>query len=244
MNSAVGIHTLEQAADTAVLAARECQLVFDRAFDRLDVQQCRMNFETGQLDLLGSQGVLSTDATLLGTVDDDGTWRWAWQEQPWLSPEAGRGCEPVRRFGREAGIPELVTPELPDAEDRVEDLVLAAQSVIPGRPWLPFRASPQAEGYYLLDAPELRLDPPGIVRVSQLLSEALAHGAMADHRLAVAGYQRARGIVASGDPNGASIRWHLTGGDLLITFDDQDRMTGMVATGPTAPELTTGSQDH
>jgi hypothetical protein len=244
MNPPASAFTLEQAADTAVLAARECQAALDRACRRLDVQQCTMDFAASRLDLIGSRGVLSTDAILIGAVDDEGeVWHWAWRDLPWLGAQSPERCAPVRRYGAEVGIAELVAPELPSTPDLVDNLILAAQSVIPGRSLLSFRAFPQGEAYFLLDAPDLRLAAPGIVQVSQLLSEALRDDVMSNHRLALAGYQRRRGIVVSKDAHGEWIRWHLIGGDLVITFDDRHRIAKLNGTGSTIPTAPEGGSD-
>jgi hypothetical protein len=226
---------LDVIVDGTVLAGEEYQAHFERVCRDLDVQQYRVDFNQGVMDLVGGKGTLRVNAILIATLWDPDTWRWVWSGDSGIAGRVEERGEPLRRLGETARVPELVTPELPLVPGLPDRLAHAARRVFGMGAALLTQARPDADGYYLLQAPELVPPAPGLVRVSQLIAGARRRGVLGNHRSAVMSYLAERGIATTRDPAGRWLRAHLSTGDLTISFDADDRITDLSGGAPTRP---------
>jgi hypothetical protein len=220
--------TLDQLADHYSLIALDHRAQWNPLYRELDVQTYRIDFEKHTIDLVGTRGTVTVDALLVALVaDGTDAWRWAWDAPAELNESVRQRAEHLRSAGQALGIQEMVTPE-GDVPFEVQDKLLRVCGSLSGKYVLvQTGASLNAEGVYLVSAPELDPPPPTTFRIRSLLHTAREQDLMDDHMQAVMGYVTHHSIPTSVEPDGRSLRLRPDGGDLLVSFDADRRITNV-----------------
>ncbi|OMH34884.1 DUF6882 domain-containing protein [Tersicoccus sp. Bi-70] len=180
--------------------------------------------DAAQVDFAGPRVTLpGTDGTaipyLLGSSSPSrGTWIWSWQQPEHFLPAVLAAAEATRRYGVDHDVPELAEDEVPLAAGLDERLVIAAKTVSGVHAHYTAGAGGGARVWMLVRSDALVLDPPTVRSVGRTIAEGLHTGLATDHRAAVEGYARRRGLHLSEDADDRVVLSTADGG-VELTFD-------------------------
>jgi hypothetical protein len=192
--------------------------------DRWDV-----DLTAGVLSFTGRDGTLTTPAHVIGSAaPGPGTWMWAWHNVNAFPDAVVARSAQVREFGTRFALPELTTPEVPlrgePRQDAVEYAVVAGL-VNGGLPHYTAAVGGSTIVALVVDEPRAALPPPSGVTAATVISEALAGGAVVDHRRALAAYAELRGLgLETAGPDTVLVA---PDGRLTVRFDEVGRITGL-----------------
>ncbi|MBA8952198.1 hypothetical protein HNR61_003838 [Actinomadura namibiensis] len=232
--------TLADVLDDAAILSLEHQLHLGEVIGshswNVDLREQRFVF-TGDRDLTCSR------VHLLGSAaPGPGSWLWAWANPTDYPEPLTELSARVRDFGRQHGIPELASAEVPfgavpggPAEPafepaRVAALLLDAAKVVSGS-WTSYHAEVGGgtRAAFLIEHPDFRLPPPAFPRVMRVLQQSLAELPLHDHRRALYGYARGRGLGAAFDPEGTRLAITSPDFSIDVEFDQHNRIAGINA---------------
>ena len=188
-----------------------------------------VDLTVGVLSFTGRDGTLETPAHVIGTAaPGPGTWMWAWQNVNGFPHAAVARSEQVRDFGTRFGLAELTTPEVPlrgePRQDAVEYAVVAGL-VAGGWPHYTAAIGGSTIVALVVEEPRAALPEPSAATAATVIGEALANGAVVDHRRALAAYAELRGLGLEGA--GPEMVLVAPDGRLSVRFDQLDRITGL-----------------
>ncbi|OMH29272.1 hypothetical protein BKD30_00820 [Tersicoccus phoenicis] len=189
-----------------------------RAFEEYLVPDAaRVDFAGPRISLPGVDAP-ATPYLLGSSSPRRGTWIWSWQEPEHFLPAVLAAAESTRRYGVEHDIPELADDETPLVVGLDERLVIAAKAVTGVHAHYTAGAGAGARVWMLVRSDALTLQPPTVLAVGRTIAEGLHTGLAADHRVAVEGYARRRGLHLSVDADGRVVLSADDGG-VELTFD-------------------------
>lgn len=168
---------------------------------------------------------------LLGQVDGDGAWRWAWTEAAAEAVDDAHlaAARRVRDHGAAKGLPELTAKgPLPLTEAVTARLLaLAAAAVADQGPYVAV-AEGARERFVLLEAPfPSDLDPRRPGTAVAAFSSLVQHYPLERHREALVAYLKAKGMTPR--PRGNALVGTAPGGkeEVVATFDRRGRLADL-----------------
>jgi hypothetical protein len=219
-------------------------LLIDAAIVSVDAQS-NLDDVLGGAPLLGidlSEGtatfgegaaVLTAVPHFVGTASPSaGTWLWGWHNVNGYPDEAVSLVGKARDLGEDLGIAQLAdaTVDLDDHHpvDVAVALATAASYAAGGVPIWVLDAGAGTVAAFLMDHERLRLPPADGPRVLRVLSEAVGTAELTDPRRSITAYAEYRGLPIATEPDGG-LRLTTADGDIVVTFDDHDRLANMAA---------------
>ncbi|GLZ14101.1 hypothetical protein Acsp04_43360 [Actinomadura sp. NBRC 104425] len=240
--------TLANVLDDAALLSLEHQLHFAEVVGEhnwsVDLREQRFEFT-------GSRNLTCTRVHLLGSAaPGPQSWLWAWANPTGYPESLTAASAKVRDFGRQYGIPELASAEVPfsalpgrPADFRLEParvaaMLLDAAKVVSGV-WTYYHADVGrgTRAAFLIEHPEFQLPPPEFPRVIRILQQAVTEAPLTDHRRAIHSYARLRGLGAAFTPDHSGLTITGPGFTIEAAFDPHGRVSNITAqsTPPNAP---------
>lgn len=205
---------LQSLVDRGLFLSVEHQRAFE---EHLVPDAAQVDFAGPRVSLPGTDG--TAIPYLLGSSSPSrGTWIWSWQQPEHFLPAVLAAAEATRRYGVDHDIPELAEDEVPLAAGLDERLVIAAKTVSGVHAHYTAGAGGGARVWMLVRSDILVLDPPTVRSVGRTIAEGLHTGLAADHRAAVEGYARRRGLHLSEDADDRVVLSTADGG-VELTFD-------------------------
>ncbi|GGC86682.1 hypothetical protein GCM10011512_11990 [Tersicoccus solisilvae] len=192
---------LQSLVDRGLFLSVEHQRAFE---DQLVPDAAQVDFAGPRIVLPG----LDSPATpyLLGSSSPTrGTWIWSWQEPGHFLPAVLAAAESTRRYGVDHDVAELTDDEIPLIPGLDERLVIAAKTVTGVHAHYTAGAGGGARVWMLVRSDALTLDRPTVRTVGRTIAEGLHTGLAVDHRAAVEGYARRRGLHLSADGEDAVV---------------------------------------
>lgn len=167
-------------------------------------------------------------AHFIGTSSpEDGTWLWAWQNLNDFPQPFVRQAEKLRDLGVRSAIAEFTSASLP-LTDALPSTLMRAVATVTGLS--AHYSAPTGTGatraWLLLDDPALALPAPTVIRTVAVITSALSSGTAVDHRRALTGWARQRGVGET-RVDDALVELTLPDGSLQVRFDDDDRILGL-----------------
>ncbi|MEH0108414.1 DUF6882 domain-containing protein [Tersicoccus sp. MR15.9] len=205
---------LQSLVDRGLFLSVEHQRAFE---ELLTPDAARVDFAGPRIVLPGVDG--HAVPYLLGSSSPSrGTWIWSWQQPEHFLPAVLAAAEAARRHGVDHDIPELAEDEIPLSAGLDERLVIAAKAVSGVYAHYTAGAGGGARVWMLVRSEDLSLDAPTVRSVGRTIAEGLHTGLAADHRAAVEGYARRRGLHLSEDADDRVVLSTADGG-VELTFD-------------------------
>lgn len=205
---------LQTLVDRGLFLSVEHQRTFE---EQLVPDAARVDFAGPRISLPGVD--VPAIPYLLGSSSPRrGTWIWSWQQPEHFLPAVLAAAESTRRYGVEHDIPELADDETPLVAGLDERLVIAAKTVTGVHAHYTAGAGAGARVWMLVRSDALTLEPPTVRTVGRTIAEGLHTGLAADHRVAVEGYARRRGLHLSVDADDRVVLSADDGG-VELTFD-------------------------
>ena len=167
------------------------------------------------------------------------TWLWGWRNINEFPPDFVALAERVRVAGEEQGVAELTTAEIPLTDDLPRRLTIAAKTVTGLSAHYSGPIGGGSRAWLLIEHPDLELPPPTAQRTVDAILAAVELIAIGDHAEALASWARRRGVSmtagrSSGDEDDQPleadvVQLEVTDGDVIVTFDEPHRITGVEA---------------
>lgn len=195
--------------------------------DRFDVDL------SAQLISFSGAGRLDARAHFIGSAaPTPGTWMWGWSNVNGFPDAVLQRVAAVHSFGRQYGVKELTTAELPlaDSPRHAAGVYSVVASLINGQ--LPYYTAEIDQGRvvaFLVEHPDFALRPLDTPRLLTVLQSTAAEGLVRDWRRALHQYADFRGLICSERPGGLA----LTGptiDEVRIDLDQQGRVSGLSGT--------------
>jgi hypothetical protein len=170
---------------------------------------------------------LACRAHFLGTsAPGPNTWLWGWRNINEFPAEFVALAERVRAAGEAQGVAELTTAEIPLTGDLPRRLTLAAKTMTGLAAHYSGPIGGGSRAWLLIEHPGLELPPPTARKAADAILAAPETVELADHPEAVASWARRRGVpLTAEDPGGRVLRLALPDGEVLVTLDEQRRIT-------------------
>jgi hypothetical protein len=200
--------------------------------DVLGEHEWRVNLDTPSFSVTGDHPLTCTAVHLLGTAaPGPRSWLWSWANPSGFAPAVTALAEWLCGFGKQHGIAELTTAELPFAD------LPGAPDDAAGAAWALVNAAKAASGRwtcytpdggdgtylaFLIEHPDFALPPPQKIQVMRILREGLLLG-ITDHRRAVHSYAAGRGLDIAWTEGSAT----LLGQSINVAFDALGRVSSI-----------------
>lgn len=226
--------TFTDLLDDAALFSLEHQIHLEEVLAEhswhVDLQQERFEFT-------GSRTLTCTGFHLLGSAaPGPGSWLWAWANPSGFPPAVAAASARLRDFGRQHGIPELASAEVPFSAlpgaptepHLAAGLLTEAAKAVTGH-WTSYNgdAGGGTRAAFLVEHPDFHLPPPEPARVMRVIQQALAGLRLTDHRRVLHSYAGKRGLGAEFDRDQARLSG--PGFEALVDFDEYGRVANIKA---------------
>jgi hypothetical protein len=229
--------TLANVLDDAAILSLEHQL---HLADVLGDHNWSVDLGARRFEFSGGRTITCTGCHLLGTAAAGSrSWLWGWANESGLPPEVTALSATLRDFGRQHGIAELATAEVPfdalpgapNEAPQVIGVLTDVAKIVSGR-WTAYNGEVGGgtRVAFLVEHPEFRLPPPEPARTMRVLQQALAELRLTDHRRAVHSYAVRRPLDLTFAPDGSSCLLGGPGFEATVTFDHFNRVTNINGT--------------
>ncbi|GAB3044535.1 DUF6882 domain-containing protein [Sediminivirga luteola] len=220
---------LERLVDQAVFLSAEYQahfatLVGERDWD-VDFQRPVLRFAAGD----GSPA-LELRPHFLGSYaqQPSRSWHWGWDNINGFPPAAVELAGQLKTLAAGAGLPEANQDEIevPRDSELPFRLTLAAKALTGVYAHYAAPAGGGTQAWLLVEAPELALSEPSIMRIVPLVAQSLQATEISDHRAALESYIRLRGLASRPLPGSeGGLRLIAADGGADVEFDELNRIT-------------------
>lgn len=220
---------LERLVDQAVFLSAEYQahfatLVGERDWD-VDFQRPVLRFAAGD----GSPA-LELRPHFLGSYaqQPSRSWHWGWDNLNGFPPAAVELAGQLKTLAAAAGLPEAGQDEIevPRDSELPFRLTLAAKALTGVYAHYAAPAGGGTQAWLLVEAPELALPEPSIMRIGPLVAQSLQATEISDHRAALESYIRLRGLAHRPLPGiEGGLRLIAADGGADVEFDELNRIT-------------------
>ncbi|MFC5829428.1 DUF6882 domain-containing protein [Nonomuraea insulae] len=226
--------TFTDLLDDAALLSLEHQIHLEELLAEhswhVDLQQQRFEFT-------GSRTLTCTGFHLLGSAaPGPGSWLWAWANPSGFPPAVVAASARLRDFGRQHGIPELASAEVPFSAlpgaptepHLAAGLLTEAAKAVTGH-WSSYNgdAGGGTRAAFLVEHPDFHLPPPEPARVMRVIQQALAGLRLTDHRRVLHSYAGKRGLGAEFGRDQARLSG--PGFEAVVDFDEHGRVAHIKA---------------
>ncbi|MFB4275346.1 DUF6882 domain-containing protein [Nonomuraea sp. MTCD27] len=226
--------TFPNLLDDAALLSLEHQLHLEEV---LGDHSWHVDLQRQHFEFTGDRTITCTGLHLLGSAaPGPGTWLWAWANQSGFPPAVAATSARLRDFGRQYGIQELASPEVPfsalpgspEEPHLVAALLTEAAKAVTGH-WTSYNgdAGGGTRAAFLVEHPGFRLPPPEPARVMRVIQQAIMGLTLTDHRRALHSYAVKRGLGAEFGSDQARLTG--PGFEAVADFDVYGRVAGIRA---------------
>lgn len=230
--------------DDAALFSLEHQLHLEEVLGdhswHVDMQEQRFEFT-------GSRALVCTGFHLIGSAAlEPRSWLWGWANPSGFPEPLTALSATLHEFGKEHGIDELASAEIPfdalpgsPAEPAAAaGLLLDVAKAMTGH-WTSYNgdAGGGTRVAFLIEHPDFQLPPPDPARVMRVIQQALLGLPLTDHRRALHGYAVRRGLGAEFSPDYAQLTLSGPGLEAVVDFDQSSRVVDIQASMSPPQEL-------
>ncbi|WTL55542.1 hypothetical protein OG203_45820 [Nocardia sp. NBC_01499] len=195
-----------------------------------------MSYEPPRFEFFGEHPLACTRFHVLGTAaPGPQSWLWSWANNDWYPPEVTELARSVRDYGLRHGISALRQAEVPFAElpgsptepNRVAWLMGELAKAVSGSwTWYSCDVGGGTRLAVLIEHPELALPAADPLRIMHVFNAVFQIG-LPDHKRALHSYAMQRGLDATFNHDGSTLRIAGPCAEVAIAFNENGLVTAM-----------------